>query len=79
MGRVKDWAIELMQQEGTRADEELYRLHLDAIAKSRIEIELLKSAIKQNLSRFDFDSLQEIEAMVKTEKGFRPEELYFDV
>ena len=46
MGRVKEWAIELMEQEYARAGEELYKLHLEEIEKSRIIIEQLKADIK---------------------------------
>jgi hypothetical protein len=45
--------------------------------ESRSIIEQLKAEIKRHISRFDYDSLQEIETMLRLEKHTRPEELYF--
>ena len=41
------------------------------------EIEKIKCFIKENISYLDYDSLKEIEALLKAEKSSRPEEMYF--
>ena len=41
------------------------------------EIERIKIAIANQLSRIDYDSLLDVEDIIRNEKRTRPDELYF--
>jgi hypothetical protein len=41
------------------------------------EIERIKQGIANELSRLDYDSLIQVEAMIVSEKRSRPEELFY--
>jgi hypothetical protein len=68
MGKVKNWMMELEEQERARLEEQLIR--------ERDIIET-RETISRLLSRLDYDSLIRVENDIKYEKSTRPEERYF--
>jgi hypothetical protein len=65
MSKTKGW---FMEEEAKRYEQ---------LEAGRAIIEHLKADIKQHISEFDYDSLQEIETLLRSEKSTRPEELYY--
>ncbi|MBF0571154.1 MAG: hypothetical protein HQL12_04715 [Candidatus Omnitrophica bacterium] len=68
MGKVKNWMMELEEQERARLEEQCIR------EKEIIEI---REKIENLLSRLDYDSLIQAEKNIKYEKSTRPEERYY--